>query len=89
MSQKKFWVQENFLVPKNYGSKKNLCSKNFRFEKIVSKNLGGGNYKSKKMLCTKIKSFKKMGPKTLVKIVSIIADILLLWRNVKLKVGIC
>ena len=66
------------LGPKTNRAPKKLCPK-FR-ENIISPN---------KCCVRKIKPCKKLGPKTLVKIGSVIADISLLWRNVTLKVKDC
>ena len=85
---KKITVQKNvrskILVPKSFGLKN--CS--------VQKNFGGT-----KLWSNKIRAPKKLGPKSLLKILSVTAEIFLIWTNfartnvvctnVTMIVGIC
>ena len=71
---------------------KNLWSKSLKSEKMLSKNLGKKIevpkiISPKKCCVRKLSPAKNWVPKTLVKIGSVIADILFLWRNVTLKVA--
>ena len=80
--------------PTNIGSEEIKVKKNFGSKKYLSE-----NSLVEKMRSIKIKAPKKLGPQSLVKIGSVIAEILLIWTNVTgtyvawtnvtLKVGIC
>ena len=96
LGPKKFWSEKN--VEKKLGFQKMLGPKEIWVQFFLGLNKISGLKAlgpNKNLFCpgtfrsTKIMTPKKLGPKPFVKIGSVIADILLLWRNVTLKVGIC
>ena len=94
---RKFLIQknlgpENFLSPTKNGSKTILGPQNFSSTKMLGPKSFGlksccvQNIWVKQNFGAKIKALKKLGQKSLVKIGSVTAKILLIWTNVTKKV---
>ena len=84
--QKKNWFQMNFglkeiLVTSKFGVKQNLGLRKLRSKNFGLKIFGQTKFGQKNLVQKDLRSSKKLGPKSLVKIRSIIAKIFLILIN--------